>query len=211
MYKNTLQEFCQKHSYPLPSYETTKCGGPSHQPTFKTSVTMTYKEIIHKIYGKAKPTKKKAEISAAKEMIFLIDTIVEEETDCHKSDNQVYILIDMENIHMGNFFHQRKFSSDFQFIGFATTNHPSIKAAPSALSNIETFASDRKDACDIMIIGYATRLVLEGSGDIIIVTKDHFGQGLVDYINHLNPAIKCRCIKTIESLSDYFKLFVTVE
>lgn len=54
MYKNKLQEYCQKHDFSLPKYSTKKVGGVPHKPVWKSTVTvndMTYtgnKEFLKK-------------------------------------------------------------------------------------------------------------------------------------------------------------------
>ncbi|MED6145048.1 HLA class II histocompatibility antigen, DR beta 4 chain [Stylosanthes scabra] len=40
MYKTKVQELCQKRSWSLPEYETTR-GGPDHNPGFTAAVTVT--------------------------------------------------------------------------------------------------------------------------------------------------------------------------
>lgn len=200
MYKNQLQEFCQKHKLRLPIYNTifVKDG-------FRSDVTIVYNNKKYITDGTS-VTKKKAEMNAASAMLNIIDDIVNEHSNYYASDKQITVLVDMENVHMGNFFIHNKFGPMFKFVGFATENHPSIKVAPSELNEILTINSDRKDACDILMIGYAAREVDNILGDIIILTKDHFGPGLVDYLGMIskNNIIN---IKTIESLETYFQKY----
>ena len=202
MHKNKLQEICQKKKYLLPSYDTSRCNDSlDHQPSFSSFVTITYDEKIYKTCGKKCDSKKKAEISAAEEMLKVLGDIIIEKTNTYESEKIIFVLVDMENVHMGEFFEQKKFSDKFKFIGFATENHPSIKVAPPKML-IETIKSDRRDACDILMIGYASRLVLQNV-NIIIITHDHFGRGLVDYINQISPNSDAKCIKSVFELSKY--------
>ncbi|XP_020533065.1 double-stranded RNA-binding protein 1 isoform X1 [Jatropha curcas] len=60
-YKNLLQETTQKEGLSIPLYKTIKTG-PSHLPTFFSSVEVEGK----KYYGKAGNSKKEAEVKAAK-------------------------------------------------------------------------------------------------------------------------------------------------
>lgn len=200
MYKNQLQEFCQKHKLCLPIYNTM-----SNKDGFKSEVTIVYNNKQYITDGTSR-TKKKAEMNAAQTMISIIDDIVNEHSTYYNYSGGVTVLVDMENVHMGNFFVHNKFGSEFKFIGFATENHPSIKVAPPELNEILTINSDRKDACDILMIGYAAREIDNIDGDIIILTKDHFGPGLVDYLGMIskNNIIN---IKTVESLELYLSKY----
>ncbi len=206
MYKNQLQEFCQKKKLRLPTYDTKRVGGSSHQPTFISSVEIQYNNDTYRSGGSVCGSKKAAEISVAKEMLEQLDNILIQETQHYGvSEGDIHVLIDMENVHMGDFFEKRKFGEGIRFMGFATENHPSIRVVSDQLDVIETIKSDRRDACDILMIGCAARLADTISGEMIIVTKDHFGQGLVDYIHQVNPNIIARCIGTTEELGEYFK------
>ena len=203
MYKNQLQEFCQKKKLHLPTYDTKRIGGSSHQPTFISSVKIQYNNAI---YGSVCGSKKAAEISVAKKMLKQLDNILIQETQHYDLlEGDIHVLIDMENVHMGDFFEKRKFGEGIRFIGFATENHPSIRVVSDQLDVIETIKSDRRDACDILMIGCAARMADTISGEMIIVTKDHFGHGLVDYIHQINPNITARCIGTTEELGEYLK------
>jgi hypothetical protein len=196
--KNQLQEFCQKHKSPLPVYHTVK-----KNSGFSSTVTIVYNENkYHETNDPDFQSKKLAEKQVASCMLKKLDHIIQSETVEYTSRQTIYVLVDMENVHMGNFFHGRKFSKNIRFIGFSTENHPSINVAPPEIYQIETIRSDRKDACDILIIGYATKLSDMDNITIVIITKDHFGPGLVDYICHLNPKCKAISIKHPEGLLD---------
>ena len=207
MDKNKLQEFCQKHKNDLPDYETNRVGGTDHQPIFKSSVTIFYQDIKHTKYGNSKPTSKKAELSAAKEMLTHISSIVNSNIKEFKTDTKTYILIDMENIHMGDFFDKYRFNDNYYFIGFSTENHPSIKKASKKIV-IQTIKSDRRDACDILMIGMTAQLLnVNRNMNIVILTGDHFGPGLVDFINNFEfyNNIKSKSVKTVGELVKYFQ------
>ena len=195
--KNKLQEFCQKHKLLLPKYI------PTYDNGFISSVTITYNENTYHTKGNVCTKKKAAELSAATMMLGVIHKIKQEQIKTYTTVNIVYVLVDIENIHMGDFFESRRFDEYFCFIGFATENHPSINIAPSQLLSIKTIKSDRRDAADILMIGYVANMIDEDH-DIIIVTGDHFGPGLVDYIHTINPKINAQSIKTMDQLSDYF-------
>ena len=101
----------------------------------------------------ASSSKKKAELSATAKMIDQIENIIRDETEYYDTTESIYVLIDIENIYLGNFFDQRQFSTKIIFIGFTTTNHPSINVAPTNVISIKTINSDRRDECDILMIG----------------------------------------------------------
>ena len=193
MYKNQLQEFCQKRKIPLPTYKTSKV-----KMGFISIVTIPYKGLTTQ--GNTKPTKKKAEISAAEELLIVIKN--NQTVTKYTSDQDIYVLIDMENIHMGDYFDLKCFSSKYKFIGFATKNHSSLNVSSPNI-NVHTIESSRRDACDIMMIGYTSRLVMKlfGPTQIYIVTKDHFGEGLVDYINSLETGVEIYSVKSPKDLT----------
>ena len=203
-YKNQLQEICQKMNF-LFSYDTTHTGGQPHCPIFGSKVTVIYNNEEMTDYGFGS-TKKKAELSAAEDMVNRINNLIEDKIE-HFSlscTDEIYILIDMENIHMGNFFERFKFGDEFHFIGFSAENHPSTKNCSDRIE-IKTIKTDRKDGCDILMIGYTAQLIMNNNLDIIIVTGDHFGPGLVDYIHSYKDKIHARCVKSVDELINVIK------
>lgn len=206
MYKNKLQEICQKKKYPLPIYHTTQKKHHTKQPPiFVSTVTITYDTKTLSAIGEQKSNKKKAESSAAYNMLSILNRLNKKITKHYISNTPIDILIDMENVYMGDFFEQKQFSNDFRFIGFATENHSSIKVSPSRIDEIKTIKSHFKDACDILMIGYvAISSHNNNNSHIIIVTQDHFGHGLVDYINQTCPDVDIVLIKNTLELEKYF-------
>ena len=200
--KNILQEFCQKHHNPLPIYKTN-----IQENGFVSTVIIKYKDREYSETSEPRSSKKLAEMNSAERMINNLDNIINDYIVTYNTNQDITILIDMENVHMGNFFLHKRFDNNVEFIGFSTENHPSIKVAPIEIKNIQTISSDRKDACDILMIGYAARNIDNMGDTIIILTKDHFGQGLVDYLNSTNNNKDIRCIKSIEVLEEYFSVF----
>ena len=59
--KSTLQEYCHRMGFPLPTYTTTRCGGPDHEPLFISQATID--DVIYT--GVAAGSKSRAENSAA--------------------------------------------------------------------------------------------------------------------------------------------------
>lgn len=207
MSKNTLQEYCQRRSIPLPEYTTVMIGGSSHKPEFSSTVTIIDTDL-HKITanGSVCSTKKSSECSAAEHLLVKLDQYREANKKIFNSvDEYIYVLVDLENIHMGDYFADKEFSDNYHFVGFATSHHPSLIVAPTELT-IHTIDSTRRDASDIMLIGYASQLIqLDPMCTIIIVTKDHFGEGLVEYLRE--NEIDCYCVKTTESLTEVLLSF----
>lgn len=206
MYKNQLQEICQKLKISLPIYQTERVGGLSHCPQFRSSIIIIYNGDKITEYGNTFMSKKKAEMSAAEKMLISVTQMINNDIEefSLSSSDELYILIDMENIHMGDFFDKHKFGTEFHFIGFSTENHPSIKNCSSRVE-VVTIKTDRRDGCDILMIGYTAQLIMTNNVDIIIVTGDHFGLGLVDYIYSQNNNISAKCVKTVKVLIDTLK------
>ena len=66
-HKTALQEFCQQHRLPIPTYATVNVSGPKHQLVFTQSCQVVAKTKL-KTMGKA-PTKRQAEQAAAQSML----------------------------------------------------------------------------------------------------------------------------------------------
>ena len=232
MGKNMLQEYCQKVKIPLPVYETWKLEGPSHQPVFQSMVRVTGHPNV---YSEPCGTKKKAELSAAKLMLqYISDNTI---TTKYNTNKRFFIWIDMENIHMGDFFEHKQFNNNYKFIGFSTEDHPSIRNVDKYPIIIKTIRSSRSDACDILMVGYAGQVMAVSkygsaswytNGDpepehddnvfpvykddtIIIVTKDHFGDALVEYIEQSidDTPIKAINLKSVDELDKYLLKYST--
>lgn len=203
--KNKLQEIFQKKQLSLPKYISQRINDK-----FVSSVSVEYNQTVYQCSGEAMSKKTDAEISAASEMLQIITNIQAEQIILHKLDGRITILIDIENIHIGNFFENNKFTNNYEFIGFATDDHPAINLIPKDLIKIETIKSNQKDAADILMIGYLAhtlisqvltrQLITKEMEKIIIVTKDHFGNGLVDYVHKYYPEMKCVAVKSMEEL-----------
>ena len=63
-YKGVLQEWCQKHQYPMPKYTTTKTGCP-HEPDFGTEVLVTVGDQEQMVSVSGASSKKESERQAA--------------------------------------------------------------------------------------------------------------------------------------------------
>ena len=207
--KNQLQEFCQKNKLELPKYETTYVNGI--KSGFRSKVTITWKCKISK-FGNISKNKKFAELSAA---TFILDKIRQVHDSNIKrnykflGNNPVYIYIDMENIHIGDFFDHHEFPDvGYYFTGFSTYDHPSIRNVPSNMEII-TLRSDHKDAADTLMIFHIGRTIDYCQGKtIIIVTKDHFAASLVEIINSNHgvgsKGYRCKSMDELDNVLDQF-------
>ena len=196
-HKNILQEFCQKNKLPLPKY--TSVTNHTSQGEFISEVTIYYNDQVVSKQGSRERTKKEAEKSAAAFMLLKIEEIRKTMIKKYDTEHDIYVLIDLENIHIGYYFDLKSFGENYHFVGFATAEHASLRSVPSWLS-IKTIKSDRRDAADTLIIAHAALLINEISeGEIVIVTKDHFGPSLVDYIHEVS-SISGKTIKSLDGL-----------
>ena len=233
--KGKLQIILQKTKHPLPIYDTKRVAGDDHIPFFESKVSINYgpnypNPLIFK--GKRQKTKKAAETQAALKALSWFER--------HKTITKIsvkrplHVLIDLENVPATSLFEQYSFDESIKFNGFfANGHHLSINPLPDSYP-IETFTiqSTRKDSCDIGIVMYATRILLEymphlelieQSPDqhigplIIIVTKDRFGAALTDLINEnflqirlpKHVAIRAIHVTTIKDLFQSLQVFVT--
>jgi len=209
--KNRLQEFCQKKGLDLPRYETRKIDPNEHPPRFKSRVTITLNDNSPNpninLSGDIKSSKKSAELSAAAHMLEIIKDIQSENVKRYPTptDRSVYVYIDMENVHVGDFFDHHEFPDvGYYFQGFATENHPSIRNPPSNI-NIITTKSDHKDAADTLMIYWIGSAIHSLQGNvIIIVTKDHFAASLVEILNGKHgrgsQAYRCKSVEELDTV-----------
>lgn len=195
MYKNILQEFCQKQKITLPSYTTVKT------PTgFRSSVKIEYNQEIIEKTGDVELSKKEAEKSAAEKTIIYLDRLIQQNKLKYDSFHHIYCMVDMENIYMGNFFVNKVFNNMFKFIGFSTQGHSSLQIKPSEIDPVYTIESSYRDACDVLMIGHICREVdkLEFK-ELYILTGDHFGEPLVQYLSTLTSK-RIIYVKSVEDL-----------
>ena len=203
--KNQLQEHCQKRGLELPKYKTKKVGGESHQPEFRSSVTMNEMNMMTECEGDVFSSKKHAELSAASHMLDRLEHIKTQNTVIYdNTEEDIYIYIDIENIHIGDFMEHHNFHGNFYITGVATANHPAIKKISQGIE-LRTIKSDHKDAADTLMI-YEIGLCIERgyNGTYIIVTKDHFAASLCEIINsdlgQISKAYRCKSMDQLEEI-----------
>jgi hypothetical protein len=212
--KNQLQEFCQKYRLGLPKY-TTKKITDRKVPNFQTTVTLTW-DKTYTTTGDIKNNKKSAEKSSAENMLNIIKSIKEQRikhfmirSNSQISDNiKIFIYIDMENIHIGDYFEYHHFDENFNFIGVATSNHSSLNNQNELYKvKILSINSDHKDAADtLMIYDIGNSIRIHGKSIYIIVTKDHFAAPLVEIINsqlgYGSKGYRCKTLDELEQILD---------
>ncbi len=220
--KNQLQEYCQKRGLVLPKYHTKRVGGEPHNPEFQSEVTLNEIYISGDITrsdsgvndnhiivpGDTCGSKKQAELSAATFVLDMLEHIKTQNTKHYQTGENIYIYIDIENVHIGDFLEHHKFHGNFYMTGVATANHPAIKKISQGIK-LRTINSDHKDAADTLMI-YDIGLCIERgySGTYIIVTKDHFAASLCEIINsdlgHLSKAYRCKSMEQLEEILERF-------
>lgn len=195
--KNILQEKFQKHYNKPPIYETKKCGGSDHEPTFVTNVTLP---SGIQISGAISKTKKEAEKSAAEAALFLVnqgEIIFEEKHNIAKLSSKIpsLVLIDLENVSQEINTITR--GENVTIKAYVTKNHhfANKKDLPY---NLEVVQQVLPDAVDTKIICDCCM----GMGEykqIVVVTRDHYGDCLVG----LFPGV----VKQCTSIAELKKMF----
>lgn len=215
--KSDLNEYYQKRKQKLPTYETIKVGGCDHKPMFR-SIVSTFDNISVK--SDTFNNKKDAEKNAAMKMLILINNIHDNDDDLlddikddikdddknddkyHKQKYKVYI--DMENLPQA---HKEIEKFNCEIIGYVSRRSPIVEKMNEYNFRIVIANSIAKDAADIfMCMDIVKDNVCCDPGDldeymnskiIIILTKDHFGQTAVEWLNQ-NNIKSYYCVNTLE-------------
>lgn len=193
MYKNLLQEYHQKKSYILPTYESNRVSNDKVE--WQSTVTIYNGQ---KFTGDIKSTKSAADISAAYfALLYLKENI---KYNKRKISSNTALLVDVENLPLfvqdvcDNF----EGLTIYAFIG---THHclASRSYDPSVIKVISpSNRPDGTDTCMQMYIGYL--LALNKYDSYIIATRDHFGAALVELINSHNLPWQNRPAKLITTI-----------
>lgn len=183
--KNQLQEYCQKRQLPLPVYDT-KHTGPSHSPDFMSTVVFKLKresDTYQRIKGEIKKKAIEAEKSAATIALMKLSDTKNKFTI--KSDNQLTILWDMENVNAKEFFENNYIDgSGIKTIGFVTAHHPQ-SLIPYPFDKTVKINSYHRDSADMALVMYLSSSITNGrGGHYIIVTKDHFAASLNECVKN---------------------------
>ena len=190
-FKGELQEWTQKQGLPKPKYHTVRLeDSEDHCPNFQSTVSF----LIHhdqqqpsQFTGDFVLSKKKAEANVAEIALQGLHTYKQQQTIHISPSKPIYVLCDLENISIKMFLDQHQFQGPVYFYGFCANDHPSAQNPLDEKYPIITqiIHSTRRDACDVSIIMFATRLmlVIPRNAILLIVTRDRFGAALADCVN----------------------------
>lgn len=175
-HKNILLEFCQKNKIPL-IFDTKRIGGTDHNPLWKS--TTNFQGIFFETQNSFQ-----SKVQAEQELSILILNDIENKNKNKTKkilSKNILLIIDLEN--SKNY----EFLSDYEnleIIGICSRNFP-IKE--NLKINTKVVESTSKDAADIAIIMYITKLIIERlsetSPTILLLTKDHFGKTFEECIS----------------------------
>lgn len=201
MYKNILQEFCQKEKIDLPVYETS-----IFEDGFVSTAYVKLEDQILFAGGKFKNKKKQSELSAAKHLLGKLNTYLEDNKVDIFPNKPTRILVDLENIPINDLFSKYNFENVI-FEIFATENSScltKLDKKSDILMNIHTVKSSRRDAADILMTLYVRQLFYNQE-NLIIITKDHFGDSLMDCLDEfVNCFLSYKCVSSVEELIKQF-------
>lgn len=180
--KNKLQEFCQKHKFPIPEYFTSRSGGSDNDPEWSSS--LVYQGVTYLGTGKSK---KEAELDAASRVVLEEKQGIEMFKEEYLVEYEKILLVDGENCNFTS-------PDNFLVIIFAAKNS---SRKFSFHKNTFLLLADfiGKDAADFLLTFHAGRFsILHPYAKYYILTKDHYGQ----YLEHLMP--NCKFICSMEEL-----------
>ncbi len=198
--KNKLQEFCQKQKIGLPLYEQI-----NNMYGFVSSVSLKFQGKDFICLGSPKNNKKNSEKSAAEKLLHKLDEFIIINKQKIVSVTPVYVLIDLENIHVKDFLDSYHFENIY-FIGFSSKNYQVY----TENMNIKVVDSLRRDAADILLTMYVAKLVLEKAGDIIVISKDHFGSAIEACVKSLDSEYMFE-VNHVLSLDELIHLFFRMD
>ncbi len=171
-FKNKLQEIIQRDGGPIPKYITSRIGGTEHQPIFKSLVIYTLSTVANKACGKEARNKKEAEQSAAQKAIQQLSLQPNSPRLRLDSTDQIYILIDLENVDIKKFMNKYSFNDYVDVYGFISEHHPQSDNKIRGV-NVIKVPSSRPDAADVGMIMYATQISLNQlNSSLILVSND---------------------------------------
>jgi len=107
MYKNKLQEYCQKNKLDLPIYITNLV----NEKYFISEASITLDDVTLAAEGYVKSKKKEAEMTSAMNLLHKLNKYLESNKITFTSKNLTYILIDLENVNINDLFHKYKFNN----------------------------------------------------------------------------------------------------
>lgn len=196
--KNILQEYLQKRGFYPPTYNTYAIAGTERFPRFKSELTLDGTLISSGIF----PNKRDAEKDVAEKAMKYLEA---QEPDL-KNIDQMILLIDVEN--KPNFVFELAEQYDvtsLEIYCFISEDHPlvykleALQTKCNALRfNIIKTCSRIKDGADIALtFELGNMYPKHNSSDFVIVTGDHFGNALKEYLHG-----EIRVIQTINELNN---------
>lgn len=203
MWKNTLQEYCQKQNIKFPTYNTVKIGTTeNNQIIWKCTAFLENYPNCDGI----DLTKKAAEIRAAESLYNIINKDLPQQIYQYKryqksqikdlpfNDYQRIFLIDGENCDF-NIDHINK-DLILIFVAKNTTKNI-VFELQEKYNNVFVFISDSvgKDAADHLLTFYAGILsVTNSDSQYYVLTKDHYGEFLEKFMKN------CKYICSLDEL-----------
>ncbi len=201
MFKNKLQEYCQKNGLDLPIYET--------NDGFISTVSIILENKCKLSgTGNIKKKKKASEISAAKKLIEVLKTYLEKNKITFVSELPTRILIDLENVNLDKLFDKYNFKN-YIFDVFIS-NEDCLKKLGKYRDNVNIYRvkSSRRDAADILMVLELGTIIAKSSQklNVIVFTHDHFGDALMDCLNNYACYFQSyKCINSINELIEIIK------
>ena len=206
--KNLLQEYCQKNHLHLPVYEISILEINDYI-FFQSKVNIVLKDGTKlKATGNLKKNKKAAEKAVAEELLDVLNEYLDKNKIRFNVNLPTRILIDLENIYLGDLFLNYDFSDNFIFEGFSTSHSSCLNALDSDKIIIHTVKSTRRDAADVRLILYVSSLISSSEKiNLIVVTSDHFGDSLMDCLEDMQveSLFSFKCVKSLDELVEYLE------
>ena len=214
MFKNKLQEYCQRKKLELPIYRTEQLISSAHNPKYKSVSTITLPDgTVLSAKGKILRRKKDAEISAAEYLLEKLNGHLDKTKLRFTAKEQVKILIDLENVPLLDFLDTYKFDNKYTFETFSTC-HSTALVNRTKFSNkvqVHTVKSTRRDAADILMVLYVSSLIPSNEKiHMIIVTNDHFFHSLMDCLDELKPE-SFSSYKSVNSLDELVNYLTSLQ
>ena len=201
--KTVLQQLLQKRKLPLATYKTQQVGKEKgNKILWQSTVSCSVGEFTSKIYY----NKKHSEADCAEMVLKYIE---EQDTKINKFviENKTLILIDGENV--PNFISELEEKinlekSNVEIKLFITSTHALAQKETPNKTELVVINSTRRDSVDTCLQVYCGFLLSTNMyTKIYIVTKDHFGDSLIELLNsnqHMWEAINSKVIVNINDI-----------
>jgi hypothetical protein len=220
MYKNKLQEYCQKNSLNLPRYKTKRLDSPDHFPSFRSFVFVKldkYSKEPTKSTSGPKKTKKGAEMDAAEKFIeenlpeiinssLLLPSKRLPEKATIETHQKYVIFFDVENLlqEFSQFVEMYHFDENVEVTGFISEKHhmyeKMVEKCESTEVKLKSIDLLMKDAVDFYVCVELGKIMNDEKYDdfyAIVMTKDKFGQIVEEVCKHTDK----KYISSVKSFS----------